>query len=125
MIKYILIISFLFFFYSCKETIPSGVIKPAKMQEVLWDVLRAEALSQEIVKADSSRSVAAENIRLTQKIFLLHNITQQQFEKSYSYYTAHPDIMRTILDSITGQQSRKLYAPADTAKKELNTSPVQ
>ena len=117
MIKYILIISFLCFFYSCKETIPSGVIKPAKMQEILWDVLRAEALSQEIVKRDSSKSVAAENIRLTKKIFLLHNITQQQYEKSYSYYTAHPDIMRTILDSLNNQQSRNIYAPTDTAKK--------
>ena len=119
MIKYILIISSLLFIYSCKETIPSDIIKPAKMQEVLWDVLRAEALSQEIVKADSSKSAAAENIRLTQKIFLLHNITQQEFEKSYSYYTAHPDIMRTILDSVNSQQTRKMYAPPDTTKKQL------
>jgi hypothetical protein len=117
MIKNILIICFLLFFYSCKESIPSGVIKPAKMQEVLWDVLRAEALSQEIVKMDSSKSVAAESIRLTKKVFLLHNITQQQFEKSYSYYTAHPDIMRTIFDSLNNQQSRKIYAPTDTTKK--------
>lgn len=115
MIKNILIISCLIFIYSCKETMPSDVIKPVKMQEILWDVLRAEALSQEIAKADSSKSVAAENIRLTKKIFVLHHITQQQFEKSYSYYTAHPDIMRTILDSLNSQQTRKIYAP-DTTK---------
>jgi hypothetical protein len=105
--------------YSCKETIPSDVIKPTKMQDVMWDVLRAESLSQEIVRADSSKSVAAENIRLTKKIFLLHNVTEQQFEKSYFYYTAHPDIMRTILDSLNSQQAKKIYSSPVTIKKEL------
>ena len=48
MIKCILIIVLSFFFYSCKESAPSGVIKPRVMQDILWDVLRADALAQEI-----------------------------------------------------------------------------
>lgn len=76
------------------------------MQEILWDVLRADALSQELVKNDSSKSLAVENVRLTNKIFSIYNITQQQFEKSYSYYTQHADLMRTMLDSISARRVR-------------------
>jgi CRISPR/Cas system CSM-associated protein Csm2 small subunit len=87
--------------------VPSGVISKEKMQEVLWDVLRAEALSQEIIKKDSSKSSAVESAMLTKKIFSIHHITEEEFKKSYSYYSAHPDIMKEILDSITAKQIRK------------------
>lgn len=105
MIRCILIFSILFF-YSCKESIPSGIIKSKEMQEILWDVFRADALSHEIVSRDSSKSLADENVKLTGKVFLIHNITREQFEKSYSYYTHHPDIMRTMFDSLNAQQTR-------------------
>ncbi len=105
MIRCILIFSILFF-YSCKESIPSGIINQKEMQNILWDVLRADALSRQIVSTDSSKSLANESIALTSKAFLIHNITREQFEKSYSYYTHHPDIMKIILDSLNAQQTR-------------------
>ena len=107
MIRCILIIFISVFFFSCKESIPFGIIKPSKMQEILWDVLRADALSHEIVKSDPSRSLSDENIKLTKKVFLIHNITEEQFQKSYSYYTRHPDKMKTMLDSLNAQQVRR------------------
>ncbi len=114
MIRCILIISVLF--YSCKEAIPTDVIKQKKMQEILWDVLRADALSQQLVKNDSTKLLANENVRLIKRVFVIHNINQEQFDKSYSYYTKHPDIMRSILDSIATQKVR-----IDTLQKEINT----
>ena len=107
MIRCILIIFISVLFLACKESIPFGIIKPAKMQQVLWDVLRADALSHEIVKSDPSKSLADENVKLTKKVFLIHNITEEQFQKSYSYYTQHPDKMKTMLDSLNLQQVRK------------------
>ena len=105
MIRCILTISILVLFYSCKESIPSGIISQKKMQEILWDVLRADALSKQLVKSDSANSLAKENITLTKKVFLIHNITAEQFEKSYSYYTQHPDMMRNMLDSLNTQKT--------------------
>ena len=107
MIRWILIVSMIVFFISCKQSIPSGVIKPGKMQNVLWDVLRADALSHELVKHDSSKSLENENSKLIQKVFTIHNITEQQFQKSFSYYTQHPDVMKTMLDTLNAQQLRK------------------
>jgi ribosome-binding ATPase YchF (GTP1/OBG family) len=119
MIRCIVIISISVFFYSCKESTPSGIIKPKKMQEVLWDVLRADALSQQLVKSDSAKSLADESVKLTKKVFLIHNISEEQFEKSYTYYTNHPDIMRTMLDSINAQQTRKSNLEIPLTKKRM------
>ncbi len=106
MMKCILIISICILCYSCKDSISAGIIEQNKMQEILWDVLRADALSQQIINRDPAKSLAAENIRLTRKVFLIHNITEEQYEKSYSYYTHHPDMMRTILDSLNVEKTR-------------------
>jgi len=119
MIRCIVIISISVFFYSCKESTPSGIIKPKKMQEVLWDVLRADALSQQLVKSDSAKSLPDESVKLTKKVFLIHNISEEQFEKSYTYYTNHPDIMRTMLDSINAQQTRKSNLEIPLTKKRM------
>jgi ribosome-binding ATPase YchF (GTP1/OBG family) len=119
MIRCIVIISISVFFYSCKESTPSGIIKPKKMQEVLWDVLKADALSQQLVKSDSAKSLADESVKLTKKVFLIHNISEEQFEKSYTYYTNHPDIMRTMLDSINAQQTRKSNLEIPLTKKRM------
>lgn len=119
MIKCILIFGISFLFYSCKESIPSGIIKSKKMQEILWDVLRADALSQQLVISDSARSLADESVKLTRKVFLMHNITEEQFEKSYSYYTRHPDIMRIMLDSLNAQKTRMNISNKPFIQKNL------
>ena len=108
MIKCILIISISVLFYSCKDSIPSGIIDQNKMQEILWDIFRADALSQQLISIDPAKSLPVENIGLTSKVFSIHNITEEQFEKSYSYYTHHPDMMRNILDSLNVQKTRMI-----------------
>jgi hypothetical protein len=124
MTRCILIGLLLVFFYSCKESIPSGIIKPAKMQEILWDVLRADALSQQVVNRDSSKKLAEENVRLTKKVFAIHKITEEEYQKSYSYYTQHPDKLKTILDSLNAQQTRKAALADSLIKKPLRKDTV-
>ncbi|MEJ7671505.1 MAG: DUF4296 domain-containing protein [Chitinophagaceae bacterium] len=91
MIRCILIIATSVLFYSCKETVPSGIIKQNKMQEVLWDMLRADALSHQIANSDSTKFADDERAKLTRQVFIIHNITENQFDKSYSYYAQHPE----------------------------------
>lgn len=107
MIKSILIILSIVFFYSCKNSTPKGIIRQKEMQQILWDIARADALSQQLVRVDSTKSIAGESIKLNKEIFKIHNITEEQFKKSYDYYTRHPDIMRAMLDSINAEQTRK------------------
>ena len=115
MTKNILIILVFIFFYSCSESTPSGIIKPKKMQEILWDIIRADALAKQLVKNDSAKILVNESAKLTKEILLIHNIEERQFEKSYSYYTHHPDIMRVMFDSISAQQTRN--SPIENTNK--------
>ncbi len=117
MIRCILIFAASVLFYSCKESVPSGVIKQNKMQEVLWDMLRVDALSHQIAKSDSTKFADDEKAKLTRQVFMIHNITENQFNKSYSYYTQHPEIMRNMLDSLNSQKIR-----ADTLPTSIDTN---
>jgi len=84
----------------------SEVISQKKMQDVLWDMARADALAREITQKDSTKKFPAEVMRLTKEVFLIYHISDSEFQYSYSWYTHHPDIMEKILDSITAKQTR-------------------
>ncbi len=95
-------------FISCtsKDKIPSGVLKPDKMQAVLWDVIRADALTTEMIKKDSAKNAGEENSQLQKEIFLIHKITKNEFEKSYNYYQSNPGKLKLIMDSMVIQVQR-------------------
>jgi len=97
-----------FFLVCCshKEAQPDNVIPPDKMQDVLWDYMRADAYAAEVLRKDSTKNDTLENIRLQQMIFSKYQITRTDFDRSYEYYVAHPKVMNTILDSISAKQNR-------------------
>jgi len=108
--KRIALISLLFLF-SCrdKNAVPSGVLKPAVMQTVLWDILRADAFTFNFITRDSARKPEAENVKLQQQIFSEHKITKEEFYTSYEFYKAHPALMQPILDSMISKAGREKY----------------
>ena len=95
--------------WSCsgENKIPSEIIQPNEMQNILWDVMRAQALSTEIARKDSAVNEVTETKVLTQKVFQIHNITSTAFARSYSWYTNHPDVMRILFDSLNSQNQRE------------------
>ena len=99
------------FFVSCleKNKVPSEIIQPNEMQKILWDMVRAQALSTEIARKDSSVNEIAETKVLTQKVFEIHKISSTTFNQSYIWYTNHPDMMRTIFDSLNAQNQRQSH----------------
>lgn len=96
-------------FVSCvgKNEVPSEIIQQDKMQKVLWDVLRAQALSTEISRKDSTVNEIAETKILTQKVFEINSVTPAAFNRSYTWYTSHPDVMLIIFDSLNAQNQRE------------------
>ncbi len=79
--KNILLLIIFSFLWSCsgKNKVPAEIIQPDEMQNILWDVMRAQALSTEIARKDSSINEIAETKVLTQKVFEIHNITSTSF----------------------------------------------
>ena len=78
-----------------------------KMQAVLWDILQAEAFTGSFIKKDSSKNEAAENAALQKKIFELHAISREEFTSSYDYYSAQPELMRSMLDTMSARAERE------------------
>ncbi len=92
---------------SCSgNKIPSGIIGIKQMTEIMWDVFRAQALAPEISRKDSSTNTAAETKVLTQKVLDIHNVTIDEYNKSYNWYVKHPDVIQIIFDSLYNQKQR-------------------
>ncbi|MFZ1528445.1 MAG: DUF4296 domain-containing protein [Ferruginibacter sp.] len=108
-------------FIACSPDRPDDVLPPEKMQQVLWDYIRADVYASEFISKDSSKNAVAENAKLQLAVFKKHKISKEQFYKSYGYYASHNKEMRTMLDSITAGQQRleqqKSARLADSTRK--------
>lgn len=103
----------LFFFAIClliscsnKHTVPSEIIGIKQMTKIMWDVLRAQALAAEISRLDSAANIVAETKTYTQKALDIHKTSVADYNKSYNWYSKHPDIMQIIFDSLYNQKQR-------------------
>jgi Domain of unknown function (DUF4296) len=115
------------FFASCleKNKVPPGIIYPDEMQKILWDVIRAQALATEIARKDSNVNEIAETNVLTQKVFEIHKISSTTFNRSYSWYTSHPDVMRTLFDSLNAQTQRQSRVEMKESHSPLKLDPLK
>lgn len=106
--KLSILLLIVFLFQSCgnKDAVPDGVLKPEKMQAVLWDVIKADAFTINFIQKDSSKNGAAENLKLQQQIFAIHKITKENFYKSYDYYKENTGTFIKIVDSMIAQAGR-------------------
>lgn len=89
-----------------KDEIPSTILKPDKMQAVLWDVIKAQAFTDQYIKKDSSKNAEMENLKMQQEIFVIHHVSKEEFYKSYDYYKTNTSLLNQMLDSITVQDER-------------------
>jgi Domain of unknown function (DUF4296) len=122
--KRIALLSTLFLF-SCgnKNALPKGILKPEKMQIVLWDVLRADVFTNDFIKKDSTKKPEQELVKLQQQIFAIHKVSKDEFYKSYEFYKAHPEIMQPMLDSMINRKTRDKY-PSNFSKPSTDTLKV-
>ncbi len=103
----------LFFITACGDSgkTPAGILKPQKMQVVLWDIIKADALTAEIIKNDSTKKPAEENLKMQQQIFAIHKTNMAEFFESYDYYKSNTDVFKVMLDSMIAQANRKKNNP--------------
>jgi Domain of unknown function (DUF4296) len=97
-----------------KDKVPDGILPAPKMQEVLWDMVRVgEFLNSFVFFKDSTINKATESQKWYDKVYEVHQISKEEFDKSYIFYKDHPLLMKEILDSL----SRKTIPspPIDTS----------
>lgn len=126
---------FTLLFPACKSKQSNSVIPPDKMEVVLRDMMQADKfLADYVLNKDTTKKVDSESVKLYQQIFAIHQITGEQFQKSFSYYKEHPDQLRAIMDSLSRPVSaaptemvQPLPAPqpqsaADTTQNKADTA---
>ncbi len=105
-----------------KDKIPAGVLPKDKMEKVLWDMIQAERYRESFIR-DSSKNLKTETFKLYAQVFEIHQISKDEFIKSYKFYMSRPDIARIMFDSLATRANRRreeLYKP-----KPLDTAGVQ
>jgi len=103
---------------SGKDNLPAGVLGKDKMEMVMWDMIQADQYYREYLLSDSlKKDVKKARYDLYEKVFAMHKVTRPTFDKSFEYYSTHPQLMREIFDSLSIKGNRKLqdfYKPAIT-----------
>jgi len=109
-----------------KDEMPKGILKPDKMQAVLWDVIKADAFTTEFIKKDTNKNAEEENRKLQQQVFAIHKITRDQFYNSYDYYKTNTTLFKKMLDSMVVQAERNKNANTPPViTPPLNTGPLK
>ena len=88
-------------FVSCdsETTVPSDLLQPDKMTEVMEDIY----LSEGIVASSGSPDRTAERqlaIDYYSVVYKKHKVDSTVFRKSFDYYTMHPKLMQQVSDHV-------------------------
>ncbi|MGQ0738225.1 MAG: DUF4296 domain-containing protein [Bacteroidota bacterium] len=99
-----------------KDRIPGNVLSKEKMQAVLQDMMRADQfLTDFVFSRDTSLDKRTESIKLYNQVFAIHQISKEEFRKSFSFYRSHPGLMKAVMDSIgANKPETKTTVPGGT-----------
>jgi hypothetical protein len=77
------------------------------MENILWDMIQADQFSAMYLVKDSAHlNIKTENLRLYQEVFRLHQVSREDFRKSFQYYQDRPDLIKTVFDSLLSRGNR-------------------
>jgi hypothetical protein len=106
---------FIFLFAGCltvaacgsDKPVPAGVLPPEKMQEVVWDLMRADQFVVGFaIPKDSALNKDAEKIKWYNRVLGIHRVSEQQFKESFRYYQTRPDLVAIMMDSIARKEEK-------------------
>lgn len=112
--RYLYILGLLLTLVSCSSS--ADVLPKEKMEKVMWDVAQSsELLNGYVYYKHPEQNRAALNDAMLQRVFKIHNITKEQFNKTLDYYEKRPDELKTIIDTVVSRQKRALGKDTSSA----------
>jgi hypothetical protein len=104
--------------FSCSGRNTSHPVIPMeKMEKILWDIIQADQFSSQFLYKDSAKlNVKEETMKLYDEVFAVNHVTREQFKTSYNFYMEHPEITRSMFDS--------LAVKANLLRNEIYKHPV-
>ena len=125
-----LMIFLCFVFTGCsdKDKVPHGILPVNNMCSVMWDMIQADQYAAILARDSAHSDARSEHLRLYEQVFRLHNITRENFQKSYNYYLQHPELNQILSDSLTAHGNRlrnEAYAhPSNPPAVTLRPTPA-
>jgi hypothetical protein len=114
-----------------RDSVPSGIIEPEAMQQILKDVISADHFASQYLLKDSLRQdsshrhVKVETKQFYETVFKLHQVSEEQFRKSLDFYASRPDLLKKMFDSLSASENRHrndLYKPRGLPDQRLRDS---
>jgi hypothetical protein len=90
--------------FGCKPGIPNGIIKPDKMEKILYDMHLVDGYISTIYVVDSAKKVAAAYYRGIYKKFGTDSV---EYNKSLIWYNTNPKELETIYKNIQKSLSKQ------------------
>ncbi len=106
-------ISSVFIYFSCSQNpLPKDILAVDEMEKVVYDLMQADEYLNNFVIKDSSVDIKKKRSIFYAQIFKLHNTSRKEFYTSYKYYQQHPDLQKTLFDSLSAKAGRRKTLPA-------------
>ncbi len=96
---------------ACNNNLPTGILEPEKMKQVLFNVMQADELVNVKFTADTSLNRLSESVDLYQNVFKIYRISADDFKRSFTFYQNHPEQLIPILDSLQKTTQRRIDIP--------------
>lgn len=113
--KYFLFFLCGFVLLSCSDRkVPKGIIPPEQMETIMWQMMQVDEFSTDVAMRDSTKNLHTERIKRYRQVFQLNGTTKEAFAKSYDYYMGHPDLTKTMFDSLSARAARKVDTGIDS-----------
>ncbi len=110
--KVVVILFTLFTMASCgDDKVPADIIEPTKMENVLWDMLRAEEMAQLQFIKDSTIAAFHRHSAAYDRVFKEHDITKEEFQQSFKFYQGRPDLLKPIFESLHARSEKIISDP--------------
>src|SRR5690606_30972851 len=91
-----------------RDKVPGDIIQPDAMAGLIWDVMMVKEYVSDVLPRDTLRNKGLKKERsvLYQQVFDLHNTNREKFLKSFSFYSARPDLLKVIIDTLAVRGNR-------------------
>ena len=91
----ILLMLVLLLVVGCKPSVPSDIIQPDEMEDILYDYQLADAMAQQ------TKDFTYNQVAYREAVLKKYNITSADFDSSMVYYTRHTDNLHKIYESLS------------------------
>ncbi len=100
--KKIVFFIFLLALISCNSKVNKDqqIIPINEMRKIVWDMFKADEYYVRISSIDTLDKNQTGNLKLYDQVFRAYGISKKQFYYSYQYYQSHPDLFKTLIDSV-------------------------